>query len=249
MDRRILTIVTVIVLAAVVIAPVASSDSDADNATGNERFSKYHLMLAQVEVKTGDYINPSSSLYIFEDGSYQDRRMDSYIRDHDSVDIRDGEFQEWTTVMQDMTLNVYYMSASGNDPVYFNGQRYSGTSVLEPYGNDSVSFFVLAGDTFKIAIANVSNHGDRSNLSLERNGYSNSIESGFYEYDVTSPTNFIYSAYSYSSSNLYYEIQYSASGFSTPSGSPTMYFVICAVVTFAVLAVLAYAGLKPKWSK
>ena len=249
MDRRILTIVAVAVLAAVVLAPAAACDTDADSAADSQRFSKEHLLHFQAEVEAGDNFYIQSSLYVFRDGSVDDMRMDRYIADPDSVDIVQGEFSGYFYASESMVLNVYYTSSSEEELTNFNGEQYTATSVLAPYGEDRVSFFVLGGDTFRIDIDCLSNRGDSGSLYLERNGYTTHIESGYFEYDVTSPTNFVYHSDTWHNSCLYWEIQYIASGFSSPSGSPTMYFVICAVVTVAVLAILAYAGLKPRWSK
>lgn len=53
----------------------------------------------------------------------------------------------------------------------------------------------------------------------------------------------------FDNAKLYADSTYEISGISEPNGSATAYFVFCAIVTVLVLAILAYAALKPKWSK
>lgn len=247
--KKIVAAVAVMAMLALMFVPITADPADAD--TGSARMSRAYVYHAQLEIEgqfSGFY---GSNLYFIE-GSDNDRAMDAYLTDHSvsvTEDDRDTIPLESAT-SDSMTINVYALEYGyTDDPIYINGYTSQTELVLEPYGE--LTFFAKAGDTFRFSTQVCrSNFGEDANLSYynQMTGeYQYSDRNGGIEVHCAGSTAFVFEAPS--AYDLYYDVTYTVTGASTPNGSATLYFAVCAVITVLVLAILVLAGLKPKWSK
>ncbi len=246
MDRRIATIAVIAVMMALCMSPVFADESDADSTT---RVSGAYVYKATTIMEA----NPESLWYgnidmIFIDGSENDQIMDAYLADprNMSISVIEDDSDAIHLVTEDTPINLYrFQSYMGDASMNFKNEELDSELVLEPY-MDGMTFFVKAGDTFELTATIVDNTGQPADYASIYDGVISNEFNGHFEkhYDTSSTVRLSLSGYT-----LYYDVTYTASGYSLPNGSPTMFVAICAGITVVVLGILVYAGLKPKWSK
>ncbi len=243
MDRR----MTFLILAILVFAPVAATlASDCSDGATEVRTSNQYVLYAQFTTNEdlGSWSFHSNCLY-FIDGSANDAKMESYLKDSSvniTADDRDAIVARGTgTVVNVYDLSNYYYS---DQTIYFNDSQKKAKLVLEPY--NELSFFVKAGDTINLSINSaVDNMGDKVSAYYYLN-YSTVYIDGPVE--MSFKTSSIFKV-ELNLNGLYADVSYSVFGNSEPSGSATTYVVICSAITVLMLLVLVLASLKPRWSK
>lgn len=245
MDNRVLTVVMAMLLILPCAALVTAYTSDADSSV---RMSSEDIYYAQFDINFQPYDAwRSGSCLYFIDGSDNDRMMEAYLKDQ-SVNVTSDDFSYIQEHGYDGIVNVYEMRTYDNGYIYWSGYEMDSTKVLDRYGE--ITFFVKAGDQLNVnLISCVDNAGNTRELCYIDSNYN------YYYLNNQTPTLTIDAgtsmevSFTCTSTCLYVDVAYTASGYSTPNGSATAYIVICAIITVLVLAVLIYAGMKPKWSK
>lgn len=253
---RTTTIIAIAVLLALCVAPmIPAEESDADSDSGSFRMNDYYLYRATIQLDPGDYVGSYISTYwIYKDGSLNDAAMEAYLRDptNQSISVPGDDQEEIRGEVEEaITINAYMSTNSGNlynDMFYYGGHTARWQLVQEPYNSADLTYFVLAGDTFRINMSIVDNEGRTYSYRVAYEYDSQSVNGESFSRTMDASTTVTVS-YGGSGNGLYYDVTYSASGFTEPNGSPIVYVAICAVITIAILAVLIYAGMKPKWSK
>ena len=245
----------VVVMMAACVVPVVADELDAADSL---RMSDKYVLYAQFEKEAKDewyYEWYYDNTLYFIDGSPEDQEMKRYIEDPYGVSITDDQREAVEAAPAGTLINVYELSTYYYDfdvqTVNYNDQEIPGVKVMDPSG--SMSFFVKAGDTITLTIHDIEQSYVGSNVmsEIEASVYvdyqTHTIDPTFsHQYDVSTEMsvdfNNTYNA-------VYWEVSYDVSGISEPNGSATLYIAICAVITVLVLALLVYAGIKPKWAK
>ena len=246
MDRRIATIAVIAVMMTLCMSPVFADESDADSTT---RVSEAYVYKATAIAEANpEHISSGNISMIFIDGSENDQMMDAYLADPEnmSISVIDDDRDALGLLTEDTPINLYrFQSYVGYASMSYNNKELDSELVLEPY-MDGMTFFVKAGDRFELTATLVDNTGRPTDYVYIYDGVNSNYFDGHFEkqYDTSSTVRL-----SLDGSTLYYDVTYTASGYSLPNGSPTMFVAICAGITVVVLGILVYAGLKPKWSK
>ena len=243
------TAFVVALMCVICLSPLAFDDSDADESL---RMSDNYLYKATVVLEPGEDIWTMGSYFVTKEGSPNDQLMDRYLQDPTDTSISLSEDDQWELgyghITEPTTVNVYMSGGNYLYNDYFNGWGHVAkwNRVLEPYNDDRLTFFVKAGDRFELTATLVDNTGRPTDYVYIYDGVNSNYFDGHFEkqYDASSTVRL-----SLDGSTLYYDVTYTASGYSLPNGSPTMFVAICAGITVVVLGILVYAGLKPKWSK
>ncbi len=124
-----------------------------------------------------------------------------------------------------------------------------------PWGAD---FLVKAGDSFSFCVTKATDNNGKEVCCYVENPYDlhyYDFEDGkwvskTYRGSVKTTQEFTFRTESYDRSPMIYvDVTYVESGFSQPEGSSVLYAALFASVTVLIFAVLAYASLKPKWSR
>lgn len=246
MTNKLTALAVVAVFCIVCAAPIVSEESD---GTTSVRVSEDYLLYAPFIVEPGEGFGYSSELIIMRDGSSNDQLMDRYLTNPDDMSIRitSDDRDDLYNLTGPTTFNVYKIYPNNNSDIWFNGYYQEGTVVLDPYNTDQISFFVKAGDTFDIDVQVTSNTGEVKTPRIEMLSSMMTFELDALPITMNVSTT-LHLDLGYDD-DLYYDVSYNATGYSAPNGSPAVYFIVCAAITILVLAILVYAGIKPKWSK
>lgn len=239
--KRIIAVSTMLIMVAICLVPIASTDADATEST---RTSSYDLYEGAFE-KTGGYVPKWIGMMMFIDGSDNHRNMLKYVDDPLSTDVTTDDYDtiqdpDWTGTVHVFYPTTYYQNEY---PVTIGGMDITLKKVMSSYG--AIFFFAKVGDTARISITAVTNLGEDAKPYL---GYLYSPEYITGELEKHYKTS-VYETVNFETLCLYVDSEYSISGVGEPNGSPTAYFVFCAIVTAAVFAVMVIASLKPRWSK
>lgn len=256
MSARNLAVTIVMIMLAVCIAPLIADGSDGVSET---RISQNYVIYAQFEKQSApdewyQEWYDSNTLY-FIDGSEADLLMKRYIDDPFSVRISGDQRESVDNAPAGTKINVYYLTSYYNEyysdyTIYYNNQEAKGNKVLDPY--NEMMFFVKAGDTLRITINSITPVYPTETQTSSPIAYIYTDRQ--YTINPTLTLEFKTSSeisvqFDNTYNTLYVDVDYTVSGVSTPNGSATVYIAICAVITVLVLALLVFAGIKPKWSK
>lgn len=254
MNRTVAAIGAAIIIAMCLVPLMPADSSEADSGGDSYRMSSYYLYRATVTLDPGDYVDLyMGSYWCVSEGSVNDAAMDAHIRDPTDQSIRftqDDQEEIHGLVEETTTVHIYCHGGSSlyNPTVYYCGHIGYWEMVMEPYNTDDLTYFVKSGDTFDLRMTVLDNEGRTASFNV-LNGYdSTHVDDGRFTLTPSSST-MVTVEFENSVNDLYYDVTYEASGFSSPNGSPMVYVAICAVVTVAILALLVYAGMRPKWSK
>ena len=246
MNGRIVSAVIVAVLIAMCVAPVLADESDGETET---RVSGAYVYKATAVLEANPHsISLLNIDMVFIDGSENDRMMDAYLADpgNMSISVIEDDSDDISRVTEDTPVNLYrFQSYTGYTGMSFNDVYLDPEVVLEPYAG-GMTFFVRAGDTFELTASITDNRGHPSGYMYLYDGINSTDFDGHFEktYDANTTVRL-----SVDGNTLYFDVTYTASGYSLPNGSPTVFVAVCAGITVVVLGILVYAGLKPKWSK
>jgi predicted heme/steroid binding protein len=168
------------------------------------------------------------------------------LPEDDSRTLKAGDMVRIYYATKDISVNV---PISVKTPEGYEDRSQILSNMEMPY---PPGLFVKAGDTFSIRINKaVDNYGKDVTCYVVDNGTVYDL-SETYTKTMKTTSEFTFETDSPSggcNGRFYVDIQYDGSGFSEPSGSAALFAGICAAVTIAIFCILAYAGLKPKWSK
>lgn len=241
--------IAVAIMMCVCIAPAMMEGSDGATVIRSADKNVYEGMY---EKKSGTALYSYYGTLYFIEGSDNHKAMEAYIADPTNQDNKvpqdDRQAIQWDRQWEG-TVHVYswkYGIGEGKNAV----GRTDDTDIVidmkkavDAYGK--ISFFVKAGDTVKISMTATNNSGEDAKPYFTDSDYTKVSLSAYEKQFKTSFNIVIY----FDNDGLYSDVSYDVSGISQPNGSATAYFVFCAIVTVLVLAILAYAALKPKWSK
>ncbi len=234
-------VIAVAIMMAVCVVPAMCDDSD--GAT-TQRTSNYDVYEGKFWKESGSYISSYYYNYYFKEDSDNHKAMKAYIADPLNNNV--------TADDDDSTMRSY----SGWVYVYAT-RNYDGTKDVQVAGNYScdlhkvldaygkLTFFVKAGQTVKMSIKSISDEGKDAKPYIYPTTGQEYLSPTFEKHFTASFNMLVY----FENARLYADSTYEISGISEPNGSATVYFIFCAIVTVLVLAILAYAALKPKWSK
>ena len=233
-------IIAVAIMMAVCVVPAMCDDYD--GAT-TQRTSNYDIYEGKFWKEPNTYLGYIYNYYFKED-SDNHKAMKAYIADplnnnvtSDDNDSTMGSYSGWVYVY--VTRNY-----EGTNNVRVAYDYYCDLhKVLDAYGK--LTFFVKAGQTVKMSIESISDEGEDAKPYIYPTTGQEYLSTNFEKHFTASFNMLVY----FDNAKLYADSTYEISGISEPNGSATAYFVFCAIVTVLVLAILAYAALKPKWSK
>ena len=247
--------ISVLLMLAMAFAPMVADDSDAESTA---RMSDSRVLTATVKFIDGQVLR-NDCVYFKVENAAGIAAMDALLKDHkgtvpkdDSGSLKDGD-----------AIKIYYATKIDNIfggftiPIHVvNGTKIEDHSVLADLTSivDSYSpgFFVKAGDEYTIRIVKAVDNYGKSVLCYynDENGVYHDL-SETYHGRMKKTTEFTFDTDSPSGADgrFYIDLVYESTGFSSPSGSATVFAALCAVVTVTIFCVLAYAGLKPKWSR
>lgn len=238
MDRRIVVMGLVVVLALTCVLPLASEDSD---AAVTER-QVNNLYMAKVTVEPMKY-SLSSAYFVLFEGTDNYAAMERYIEDPYHNDLA-GDDRELIESKVGSTMYIYSYTS------YINYGNYNGTYYYPDTERvvDGVptTFFVKEGNEFTFTLLAsdiVGSYSDDVFISY-RSGSDRLDEN--VDVTFTPKTNTIVNVYC---NAIYCDITYEAEGFSTPNGSSTLFAVVCIFVSAVILAIMVIAGLRPKWGE
>ena len=245
---RTVAIVAAILMAAVALVPVMADDSDARDSA---RFCDSYILSTTYRWVDGTIVEPDCLYYKTTNEEAIDafeecmEEREGTLPADDSKTLKAGDMVKIYYATKELGINVpiYVRTATGIED---RSQIFSDLKMPYPPG-----LVVKAGDTFSIRIDKaVDNYGKAVRCYVVDNGIVYDLSE---TYSKTMKTT---SEFSFETDNpagadgrFYVDIQYEGSGFSEPSGSAALFAGICAAVTIAIFCILAYAGLKPKWSK
>lgn len=239
MDRRIVVMGLVAVLALTCALPLASEDSDA--AVTERQVSS--LYVAKVTVERMSYSISNSYIVLFE-GTDNYEAMEKYIEDPYHNDLA-GDDRDLIEDKVGSTMYIY------SDSPYISYGNYNGTyyypDAEEVVSGVPLTFFVKEGNEFTFKLLAVDIYGGyySSDVRVSYRGGGESLDAGD-DVAFTPKTNTIVNVYS---DSIYCDITYEAEGFSTPNGSSTLFAVVCIFVSAVILAIMVIAGLRPKWGE
>lgn len=239
MDRRILVMGLVTVLALTCALPIASEDSDA--AVTERQVSSLYVLEATIESASYSLSSSGSHIMLIE-GTENYSAMQRYLKDpyHNDLAGDDSDIirDKIGSKLYIYSISPYLEFTSGN-------HNYSDTEkVLDGM---PITFFVKGGDKFTFELLAMDIYGEyySSGLYVSYRGGSEYMDAGD-DVTFTQNTNTIVNAYC---NAIYCDITYEAEGFSTPNGSSTLFAVVCIFVSAVILAIMVIAGLRPKWGE
>lgn len=239
MDRRIVVMGLVAILALTCALPLASEDSDA--AVTERQVSS--LYVAKVTVERMSYSISDSYIVLFE-GTDNYAAMERYIEDPYHNDLA-GDDRNLIEKKVGSTMYIYNYSS------YISYSNYNGTyyypDAEEVVRGVPMTFFVKEGNEFTFKLLALDTYGEHysSDLYVSYRGGSEYMDAGD-DVKFTPKTNTIVNVYC---NAIYCDITYEAEGFSTPNGSSTLFAVVCIFVSAVILAIMVIAGLRPKWGE
>jgi hypothetical protein len=246
---RTVTIMAVILMAAVALVPVVADDSDAKDSA---RFCDSYILSTTYKWIDGTVVRDDCLYYKTSNTEAIDafekcmKDREGTLPEDDSRTLKAGDMVRIYYATKDISVNV---PISVKTPEGYEDRSQILSSMEMPY---PPGLFVKAGDTFSIRINKaVDNYGKDVTCYVVDNGTVYDL-SETYTKTMKTTSEFTFETDSPSggcNGRFYVDIQYDGSGFSEPSGSAALFAGICAAVTIAIFCILAYAGLKPKWSK
>ncbi len=245
--EKIVASIAVAVMICICIAPVMAEGSDGATSMRSANKDVYE---GTFEKKSGYMSNYYNTLY-FIDGSDNHKAMKAYVADptNQNNKVMADDFEILRNSQWSGTVHVYSWTSSVGEGKSTVGKIDEANLVVDmkkavdAYGK--ISFFVKAGDTVKINMTATNNRGEDAKPYFSDPEYQN-VSVSSYERQYKVSYNIVIH---FDNDGLYSDVSYNVSGISEPNGSATAYFIFCAIVTFLVLAILAYSALKPKWSK
>ena len=246
---RTMTIMAVILMAAVALVPAVADDSDARDSA---RFCDSYILSTTYKWIDGTVVRDDCLYYKTSNTEAIDafekciKDREGTLPEDDSRTLKAGDMVRIYYATKDISVNV---PISVKTPEGYEDRSQILSSMEMPY---PPGLFVKAGDTFSIRINKaVDNYGKDVMCYVVDNGTVYDL-SETYTKTMKTTSEFTFETDSPSggcNGRFYVDIQYDSSGFSEPSGSAALFAGICAAVTIAIFCILAYAGLKPKWSK
>ena len=246
---RTMTIMAVILMAAVALVPIVADDSDAKDSA---RFCDSYILSTTYKWIDGTVVRDDCLYYKTSNTEAIDafekciKDREGTLPEDDSRTLKAGDMVRIYYATKDISVNV---PISVKTPEGYEDRSQIISSMEMPY---PPGLFVKAGDTFSIRIDKaVDNYGKDVMCYVVDNGTVYDL-SETYTKTMKTTSEFTFETDSPSggcNGRFYVDIQYESSGFSEPSGSAALFAGICAAVTIAIFCILAYAGLKPKWSK
>ncbi|MBR7005639.1 MAG: hypothetical protein IKH98_01765 [Candidatus Methanomethylophilaceae archaeon] len=246
---RTMTIMAVILMAAVALVPIVADDSDAKDSA---RFCDSYILSTTYKWIDGTVVRDDCLYYKTSNTEAIDafekciKDREGTLPEDDSRTLKAGDIVRIYYATKDISVNV---PISVKTPEGYEDRSQIISSMEMPY---PPGLFVKAGDTFSIRIDKaVDNYGKDVMCYVVDNGTVYDL-SETYTKTMKTTSEFTFETDSPSggcNGRFYVDIQYDSSGFSEPSGSAALFAGICAAVTIAIFCILAYAGLKPKWSK
>ena len=246
MNGKMMAILTIAILG-IVTVPV-SMDGYEGSVTTVSMCDKY---LCVTTVDWDPQYRLDDNYYYFNVGSANDLLMDKYVEDQKVPVLRDDRENLSGKV------HIYLQSTYPTTNIaIWNGswdrvQTLFCSTAVEPFNN---SFFVKAGDTFRIQVFNIKDrYGTAARAQIRDANYEyHDLDQEYVETSNKSKEINIEIMPRGTENSLlpyYYTAIYEASGYSEPNGSATMFIAICAMVTIIALGLLILSGMKPKWSK
>ncbi len=246
---RTMTIMAAVLMAAVALVPVVADDSDAKDSA---RFCDSYILSTTYKWIDGTVVRDDCLYYKTSNTEAIDafekcmKDREGTLPEDDSRTLKAGDMVRIYYATKDISVNV---PISVKTPEGYEDRSQILSSMEMPY---PPGLFVKAGDTFSIRINKaVDNYGKDVTCYVVDNGTVYDL-SETYTKTMKTTSEFTFETDSPSggcNGRFYVDIQYDGSGFSEPSGSAALFAGICAAVTIAIFCILAYAGLKPKWSK
>ena len=246
---RTAAIMAVVLMAAVALVPVVADDSDARDSA---RFCDSYILSTTYKWIDGTVVRDDCLYYKTSNTEAIDafnkcmKDREGTLPEDDSRTLKAGDMVRIYYATKDISVNV---PISVKTPEGYEDRSQIISSMEMPY---PPGLFVKAGDTFSIRINKaVDNYGKDVMCYVVDNGTVYDL-SETYTKTMKTTSEFTFETDSPSggcNGRFYVDIQYDSSGFSEPSGSAALFAGICATVTIAIFCILAYAGLKPKWSK
>ena len=246
---RTAAIMAVVLMAAVALVPVVADDSDARDSA---RFCDSYILSTTYKWIDGTVVRDDCLYYKTSNTEAIDafekcmKDREGTLPEDDSRTLKAGDMVRIYYATKDISVNV---PISVKTPEGYEDRSQIIISMEMPY---PPGLFVKAGDTFSIRINKaVDNYGKDVMCYVVDNGTVYDL-SETYTKTMKTTSEFTFETDSPSggcNGRFYVDIQYDSSGFSEPSGSAALFAGICATVTIAIFCILAYAGLKPKWSK
>ncbi len=246
---RTAAIMAVVLMAAVALVPVVADASDAKDSA---RFCDSYILSTTYKWIDGTVVRDDCLYYKTSNTEAIDafekcmKDREGTLPEDDSRTLKAGDMVRIYYATKDISVNV---PISVKTPEGYEDRSQILSSMEMPY---PPGLFVKAGDTFSIRINKaVDNYGKDVTCYVVDNGTVYDL-SETYTKTMKTTSEFTFETDSPSggcNGRFYVDIQYDSSGFSEPSGSAALFAGICAAVTIAIFCILAYAGLKPKWSK
>ena len=246
---RTAAIMAAVLMAAVALVPVVADDSDARDSA---RFCDSYILSTTYKWIDGTVVRDDCLYYKTSNTEAIDafekcmKDREGTLPEDDSRTLKAGDMVRIYYATKDISVNV---PISVKTPEGYEDRSQILSSMEMPY---PPGLFVKAGDTFSIRINKaVDNYGKDVMCYVVDNGTVYDL-SETYTKTMKTTSEFTFETDSPSggcNGRFYVDIQYDGSGFSEPSGSAALFAGICAAVTIAIFCILAYAGLKPKWSK
>ena len=246
MNARIKISMIAALMIAICLVPALSDESD---GVSDIRVSDRYVFVATFDYVPSGGMSSSGNSLVMIDGSSNDQLMQRYLDDPDNpaIQIKTDDRAAIIRTTSTVTVNVYYFGYSEYDSsIWFDSQEKTGKLLLRPYNMDALTFFVKAGDEFSLTIDAQDNEGNDTSMRLSSPSFTEYIENGRFSETFKNSTSLVVS---FDNNALYFEVSYDVSGNSTPNGSATVFFAVCAGITAIILAILIIAGFKPKWSK
>ena len=246
---RTAAIMAAVLMAAVALVPAVADDSDARDSA---RFCDSYILSTTYKWIDGTVVRDDCLYYKTSNTEAIDafekcmKDREGTLPEDDSRTLKAGDMVRIYYATKDISVNV---PISVKTPEGYEDRSQILSSMEMPY---PPGLFVKAGDTFSIRINKaVDNYGKDVMCYVVDNGTVYDL-SETYTKTMKTTSEFTFETDSPSggcNGRFYVDIQYDSSGFSEPSGSAALFAGICAAVTIAIFCILAYAGLKPKWSK
>lgn len=238
--NRFAAVIAVAVMMAVCVAPAMCDNSD--GAT-KQRTSNYDIYEGRFWKESGTSLGYVNNYYFKED-SDNHKAMKAYIADPLNNNMT-GDDNDYTMSSYSGWICVYVTRQYGDTSNARVSYDYYCDlhKVLDAYGK--LTFFVKAGQTVKMSIESVTEAGEDAKPYIYPTTGKEYLSTDYEKHFTASFNMLVY----FDNCKLYVDSTYEISGISQPNGSATAYFIFCAIVTVLVLAILAYAALKPKWSK
>jgi len=253
MNARTIALVSVFLMLTISFAPVLSDDSD---AVTNARMSDSYVYSATTDFIEGTQIR-NDCLYYKSTNTAAIEAMDALLKDREGTIPEDDS----DTLVDGESMKIYYATKTSfifgglSIPIRVvtdkttESRNVTPDEVIDPY---SPGFFVKAGDDYSLRITQAVDNYGKNVKCYYNDRYGNSYDlSKTYSGSTNKTTEITISTNSPSGADgrFYIDLTYESSGFSAPSGSAALFAGLCAAVTIAIFCILAYAGLKPRWSK